>query len=165
MGDSSIKSIINIQSIKGCLIVPINGEMYDDYIIYLQKVILEKVKLTHAKEVIIDISAVKFLDSFTFGMLKKTAEMLLMLGAYVVFVGFQPGVASALIDLDLDFDNLLTALTIEDGFELLEYQKSISSPDIDDSDFENFHESESDQFNSVKSEFDKSYFNHSNFTK
>ena len=126
MSERSTLSMINIQSINGCLIVPVTSEVHDDYITLLQKAILEKVKATHAEEVLIDVSAVKFLDSFTFAMLKESAQMVSMLGAYVVFVGFQPGVASALIDLDVKFDDIFTAVTMEDGFELLEYQKSIN---------------------------------------
>ncbi|MBF0390643.1 MAG: STAS domain-containing protein [Desulfamplus sp.] len=132
MGDRSVLSIVNIQSINGCIIAPLNSEVHDDYIELFQRAVLEKVKLTCAKDVIIDVSAVKFLDSFTFEMLKESANMISMLGAYVVFVGFQPGVASALIDLDVQFDNIFTAVTIEDGFELLEYQKSIKIDDISD---------------------------------
>lgn len=132
MSDSSIVSMINIQSINGCLIVPVSSEVYDDYIRKLQTSILEKVKSTHAKEVLIDVSAVKFLDSFTFAMLKESAQMISMIGADVVFVGFQSGVASALIDLDVQFDDIFTAVNIEDGFELLEYQKSIKIDDISD---------------------------------
>ncbi|MBF0413076.1 MAG: STAS domain-containing protein [Desulfamplus sp.] len=131
MSKRSILSMINIQSINGCLIVPVTSEVHDDYITLLQKAILEKVKATHSKEVLIDVSAVKFLDSFTFAMLKESAQMVSMLGAYVVFVGFQPGVASALIDLDVKFDDIFTAVTMEDGFELLEYQKSINIDDAD----------------------------------
>ncbi|MBF0573851.1 MAG: STAS domain-containing protein [Desulfamplus sp.] len=134
MSERSILSMVNIQSINGCLIVPVNSEVYDDYISHLQKSILQKLKSTHAKEVLIDVAAVKFLDSFTFEMLKETAEMISMLGAEVVFVGFQPGVASALIDLDVNFDDLLTAVTIEDGFEILTYQKTISTADDDTTD-------------------------------
>ncbi|MBF0573043.1 MAG: STAS domain-containing protein [Desulfamplus sp.] len=132
MSDSSIVSMINIQSINGCLIVPVSSEVHDDYIKKLQKSILEKVKSTHAKEVLIDVSAVKFLDSFNFAMLKESAQMISMIGADVVFVGFQPGVASALIDLDIQFNDIFTAVTIEDGFEMLEYQKSIKIDDISD---------------------------------
>ncbi|MBF0211563.1 MAG: STAS domain-containing protein [Desulfamplus sp.] len=131
MGERSVLSMVNIQSINGCIIAPLNSEVHDDYIELFQRAVLEKVKLTCSKDVIIDVSAVKFLDSFTFEMLKESANMISMLGAYVVFVGFQPGVASALIDLDVQFDNIFTAVTIEDGFELLEYQKSINMADDD----------------------------------
>ncbi|MBF0112645.1 MAG: STAS domain-containing protein [Desulfamplus sp.] len=131
MGERSVLSMVNIQSINGCIIAPLNSEVHDDYIELFQRAVLEKVKLTRSKDVIIDVSAVKFLDSFTFEMLKESANMISMLGAYVVFVGFQPGVASALIDLDVQFDNIFTAVTIEDGFELLEYQKSINMADDD----------------------------------
>jgi rsbT antagonist protein RsbS len=42
-----------------------------------------------------------------------------MLGADMVFVGFQPGVASAAVDLGLDLGNIPTAITMDDGFAFL----------------------------------------------
>ncbi|MBF0231761.1 MAG: STAS domain-containing protein [Desulfamplus sp.] len=125
-----------MQVIHGCLIVTLNGDLYDDYVRQLQKGVLEKVKATCAKEVLIDVSQVRVIDSVTFAILEDTVRMVTMLGAKVVFVGFQAGVASALVDLDVEFDDILTAVTIEDGFELLRSDKSteLSTNDMELSD-------------------------------
>ena len=45
--------------------------------------------------------------------------MLSLLGARVVFSGFQPGVVAALIELEADFDCFTTALGLADAMELL----------------------------------------------
>lgn len=119
MSEYLVLSVFNMQIINGCLIVPVNGDLDDDYVCKLQKNILEKVKATCLKEVIIDVSAVKIVDSFTFSSFKSIAQMVTILGARVVFVGFQPGVASSLVDLDVELGGMLTAVTMEDGFELL----------------------------------------------
>ena len=47
-----------------------------------------------------------------------------MMGAIPVFVGFQPGVASVLVDLDIDFNDMLTAVTTEDAFDIIARQES-----------------------------------------
>lgn len=108
-----------IHILDNTLIVPVKGELDDDSMQQLQAEILDKAQTTSVTGVIIDMSAVKMLDSFVFSILADTAKMVSLLGARPVFVGFQAGAASALIDLNVDLDNITTALTIEDGLELL----------------------------------------------
>ena len=55
------------------------------------------------------------------------------------FVGFQAGVASSLVDLDLDLDEIETAVTMEDGLEYLQRfqrkpEEAESADDEDDDD-------------------------------
>ena len=57
----------------------------------------------------------------------SSTNMTMMLGAKVVFVGFQAGVASALVDLDVNFGVIPTVVSMEDGFELLQSMTSIVS--------------------------------------
>ena len=71
------------------------------------------------RQVVVDVSPVLFLDSGTFELLSSTAKMLSLLGARVVFSGFQPGVVAALIELEVDFDCFTTALGLADAMELL----------------------------------------------
>ncbi|MBF0101450.1 MAG: STAS domain-containing protein [Desulfobacterales bacterium] len=125
MNDRSFFSGINMQIVNNTIVIPVNGDMDDDYAMLLQKKILEKVKATSVRGVLIDMSDVKTLDTFTFSLLVDTARMISMLGTRVVFVGFQPGVVSALVDLDVDFKDISTAVTMEDGFELLQSNRTI----------------------------------------
>lgn len=108
-----------VHVINDILMVPVKGELDDDAVKHLQREILDRAGATAVQGVLLDMSAVRALDAFTFSMLADTARMLMLLGKRPVFVGFQPGVASALVDLDADLDNITTALTVEDGLELL----------------------------------------------
>jgi len=114
-----------IHILDNTLIVPVKGELDDDSMQQLQAEILDKAQTTSVTGVIIDMSAVKVLDSFVFSILADTAKMVSLLGARPVFVGFQAGAASALIDLNVDPDNITTALTMGDGLELL---RSLTPP-------------------------------------
>ncbi|MBF0226510.1 MAG: STAS domain-containing protein [Desulfobacterales bacterium] len=120
MNDSSFLSGLKIQIVNNCLLVPVNGAIDDDSVIELRKKILEKVKATCAKGVLIDLASVKVIDAFTFSILVETARMISILGARVIFIGIQAGVASALVDLDVDFGNIYTGVTMEDGFDMLQ---------------------------------------------
>ncbi|MBF0119893.1 MAG: STAS domain-containing protein [Desulfobacterales bacterium] len=116
-----------MQIVNDCLIFNLNEDLDDDNVRQIQKEIIEKVKGASTKGVIIDVSAVRVINVFTFSILRDTARMIYMLGAKVVFVGFKAGVASALVDLDIEFGDILTSVTMEDGFELLQSNVNISN--------------------------------------
>ena len=91
----------------------------DRAFLQFKKALLAKVHCDGMRQVVIDVSPVLFLDSDTFELLSSTAKMLSLLGARVVFSGFQPGVVAALIELEADFDCFTSALGLEDAMELL----------------------------------------------
>jgi len=122
MGDIGAFSALGMHTVGGFLVVPVNAELDDDYAVGLQKAILQKVKDTAAKGVLFDVSVLRIVDAYSFSVLTGTAKMVAMLGADVVFVGFQPGVASAVVDLGLDLGNIPTTITMDDGFAFLRNQ-------------------------------------------
>jgi anti-anti-sigma regulatory factor len=122
MEDVSNFSALGMNMVDNFLVVPVNVELDDDYVMQLRKGILEKVKATSTKGVLIDVSVVRILDVFTFSILADTARMVTMLGAAAVFVGFQAGVASALVDLEIDIGDIRTAVTMDDGFGMIRNQ-------------------------------------------
>ncbi len=105
---------------RGCLVVPIQVELYDEVVLQIQAAILERVKETGVKGVIIDVSGVDIMDSFIAKTISDTARMASMLGATTVLTGLKPGVAASLIDLDFELTDIQTAISIEEGFGILE---------------------------------------------
>jgi len=101
-----------------CLVVPIRDNIDEHYMLKLQEEIAANIKSSDAKEVLIDVSSMRILDLPVFDLMKKTAHMISIMGSQVAFVGFQPGVASSLVDLDADFGNIQTVVTMNDGFNL-----------------------------------------------
>lgn len=116
-----------IYAIKKCLIVPLKQNSDESTLKKTGKEVLNRLKESDINGVLIDVSAITILSSYGFSILKNMAGAISMMGANTVFVGFQPGVASSLVDLNLDFNNIVTALTTEDGLLLLEN----NSTDID----------------------------------
>lgn len=108
----------DMQVIRGCLIAPVPGDLDDAALSGFKDAVLLRVNRDSIRRVLIDVSARHILDSTGFTQLAACARMCTLLGARVVFVGFQPGVVSALIDLDLDVGDLVCAGTVEDGFTL-----------------------------------------------
>jgi rsbT antagonist protein RsbS len=106
--------------VRGCLVVTLPGELYDDSLRRIRREILERIRATKVRGMILDLSTVRVLDSFAFNFLADTARVALLLGVASVFVGLQPGVVSSLVDLEVEIDDVRTALTMEDGFEQIQ---------------------------------------------
>ena len=113
-------SISGMYIIKKCLIVPVMENSDEGVLKNLGKEVLNRLKETDITGVLIDVSAVSILSSYGFSILKNMSAAISMMGASAIFVGFQPGVASSLVDLNLDLNNIITALTTEDAFMMLD---------------------------------------------
>jgi len=106
---------------RGCLIVPVQAELYDKLVLQIQRDILSKIGEKGVKGVIIDVSAVAIMDSFVILALSDTAKMASLLGAHMVLVGLRPGVIISLVyDLGIQFKNVDTVATLEEAYKKLE---------------------------------------------
>ena len=119
MEEGTALSRVAMHITGGCLVVPIQVELYNEVILKLQKDILDRVNETGVKGVIIDVSAVDIIDSFIAQTMSDTARMASLLGATTMVVGLKPGVASSLVDLDFELEDMQTAITVDEGFRRL----------------------------------------------
>lgn len=116
MAGELISAGIDLHFIDDCLIVPVRSEIDDDYLKRLTRETLRKTSGTGIRGVLIDVSAVRVLEAFHFALLADMAKMVSLLGARAIFVGFQAGVAAALIDLEVNIQDISTVVTMADGF-------------------------------------------------
>jgi rsbT antagonist protein RsbS len=107
MAAELISAGIDLHFIDDCLIVPVRSEIDDDYLSRLTRETLRKTSGAGIKGVLIDVSAVRVLEAL--------AKMVSLLGARAIFVGFQAGVAAALIDLEVNLEDIRTVVTMADG--------------------------------------------------
>ena len=101
------------------LLVSIQVDMHDRLAMQLQDDLTERIALTGARAVLIDISALDTVDSFMGRMLGNIAAMSRVLDAETVLVGMQPAVAITLVELGMTLPGVRTALNVEKGMELL----------------------------------------------
>ena len=94
----------------GVLVAQVPDGIEDEALARFKTGLLERVHAVAPRGVVIDVSRVRLLDSASFAILAGSARMAAMLGARVVFAGFQPGVVSALMDLDVDASGLIAVL-------------------------------------------------------
>lgn len=100
--------IISIQTIAG-----------DQELINLKEELSIKVGEHRSKGVIIDVTTLDVLDSFSTRTLQNIAATVRLRGAETVIVGIQPDVAFAMVELGLKLNDINTALNLEDGILLL----------------------------------------------
>jgi rsbT antagonist protein RsbS len=136
MKDLSIDTETAMSIVRSCLVVTLQGELYDETLMRIRTDVLKKIQATKVRGMILDLCTVSVLDSLAFNFLADTARMTSLLGVASVFVGLQPGVVSSLVDLEVEIDDLRAALTMEDGFEQIENVLSMHGdpPDADAAD-------------------------------
>ena len=102
------------------LLVTIQVDMHDRLAMTLQDDLTNKIVAERARGVLIDISSLAVVDSFTGRMLGNIATMARVLDAETVVVGMQPAVAITLVELGLSLHGVHTALNIEQGIAMLQ---------------------------------------------
>lgn len=112
-------SNIPILQIGKNLIVPIQGDLHDQLVLELQGEILQRIERTSALGLILDVSALEFVDSFMARVLNDIATMAGLMGTQAVVVGMSPAIAIILMDLGLQLTKVPTARNLEKGIELL----------------------------------------------
>ena len=101
------------------LLVTVQVDMHDRLATTLQEDLAERIVKSHARAVLIDISALEIVDSFIGRMLGSIAAIARVLDAETVVVGMQPAVAITLVELGLALPGVRTALNVEKGMEIL----------------------------------------------
>lgn len=114
------------------LLVTIQVDLYDQLAENLEADLVNMVKKTSAKGVLIDVSSVSIIDSFMGRILGNIATMSKIMDADTVVVGMQPAVAITLVELGLPLKGVYTALNVEKGMELLRSKILLEEEDQED---------------------------------
>lgn len=110
---------IPILKLGDFLLVSIQTDLHDRMAEQLQHDILARISQTQAKGVLIDISALEMVDSFIGRTLADTARMANTLDANIIIVGMRPAVAITLVELGLSLGKVKTALSLDEGHNIL----------------------------------------------
>lgn len=104
------------------LIASVQAALSDSDTEQLRHDLMEQVSRFRAHGIIVDVTAIDVMDSFAARSLQTIAHMTRLRGADTVIVGLQPEVAFAMVQLGLVFDDMHTALDLEEGLALLNRQ-------------------------------------------
>ena len=110
------------------LIASVQAALTDSDTERLRYDLMERVSRFRAQGLIVDVTAIDVMDSFAARSLRTIAHMTRLRGADTVIVGLQPEVAFAMVQLGLMFDDMYTALDLEEGLALLNKQLGLEKP-------------------------------------
>lgn len=110
------------------LIASVQAALTDSDTERLREDLMERVGRFRAQGIIVDVTAIDVMDSFAARSLRTIAHMTRLRGADTVIVGLQPEVAFAMVQLGLVFDDMYTALDLEEGLSLLNRQLGLRKP-------------------------------------
>ena len=88
----------------------------------LQDDVMAQVGRFRSRGIIVDVTALDVMDSFVSRSLRGIAHMTRLRGAETVIVGIQPEVAFAMVQLGMNFEDVHTALDLEEGLAFLQQQ-------------------------------------------
>lgn len=97
------------------LIATVQAALTDADLLQLRSALLQQVVRCRSRGVIMDLTAVDVMDSFASRTLRDIAQTVRLRGAEMVIVGIQPEVAFAMVQLGLKFEDVATALDLEEG--------------------------------------------------
>ena len=136
MNQSVEPSKLTMHETQGCLVVPIQEELSKEAALQIQRSLLEQIHNVSVKGVVIDLSGVKIIDSVLWEIFSKTAQMIKMLGTPSVITGLSPGVVISIMDLNLDVNEVKTAMNLEGALEILTQSFNLQADDAESSEYD-----------------------------
>ncbi|TMQ57526.1 MAG: STAS domain-containing protein [Candidatus Eisenbacteria bacterium] len=101
------------------LIASIQAALTDTDLLELRDALLEQVGRYRSRGVIVDVTALDVMDSFSTRTLRDVAHMTRLRGAQTIIVGIQPEVAFAMAQFGLTLEGVPTKLDLEEGLTFL----------------------------------------------
>ena len=105
------------------LIASIQSALTDTDVLQLRDDVMAQVTRHRSRGIIVDVTSLDVMDSFVSRSLRGIAMMTRLRGAETVIVGIQPEVAFAMVQLGMSFEDVQTALDLEEGLALLQARK------------------------------------------
>lgn len=108
------------------LIATIQSALTDADLIQLRDELASRVGRYRSLGVVIDVTVLDVIDSFSVRTLRAVVQMLTLRGAETVIVGIQPEVAFAMVQLGVTLEREATALDLEEGLVYLNQKTKVS---------------------------------------
>ncbi len=109
------------------LIASVQAALTDADLTGLQNDLLEEAQRRRCHGVIVDVTALDVMDSFSTRTLQSLAAMLRLRGVETVIAGIQPDVAVAMVRLGLTMPDVRTALDLDEALAYLQAKQQGSA--------------------------------------
>ena len=105
---------------RNFLIASVQAVLTDQDLVTLRDRLVAQVGRFRSDGVILDVTGLDVMDSFSVRTLRDMAHMIRLRGADTVIVGIQPEVAFSMVQLGLSLEGVPTALDLEEGLAYLD---------------------------------------------
>lgn len=123
---------IPIIRLRQCLLVSIQTELHDRLALRLQEELMEEVRRTGARGVVLDISSVEVIDSYITRILQDIGKGVRFMGSLCFIVGLRPAVAMTLVEMGIELDSVRTALNLDQALDKLDQLYRLDRLEEDD---------------------------------
>src|SRR5258705_3003172 len=106
------------------LIATVQSALNDTDLLQLRDALVTRVGKFRSRAVIVDVTCLDVMDSFSSRTLRDIAHMIRLRGAETLIVGIQPEVAFSMVQLGLTLEGVATALDLEEGLAYLDRKPS-----------------------------------------
>jgi rsbT antagonist protein RsbS len=96
--DPSASGHFGMTCVNGTLVVTVTRDLGDDATAAIQSAVLDAVHGHHARRVVLDLTAVPYLDLSEFDALRRISQAAGLMGASTTVVGLQPGIIMHLME-------------------------------------------------------------------
>lgn len=110
---------ISVLRAGNILLTSLQDGLTDRDLLDMQADLLEAIGEMEASGVVMDVSALEAVDSYTVRILGETVRMAEILGCAVVVSGIRPAVAMTLVQMEKEQRDFTTALDLENGMMLV----------------------------------------------
>ena len=107
------------------LIATIQSALTDADLLQLRDELAGRVGQYRARGVVIDVTVLDVIDSFSVRTLRAIVHMLKLRGSETVIAGIQPEVAFAMVQLGVTLESEATALDLEEGLIYLDQKTKV----------------------------------------
>jgi rsbT co-antagonist protein RsbR len=97
------------------LLLPVIGTLDSQRALEMTEKLLDRIKESRSRCVIIDITGVELVDTSTANAVLKMTRAARLLGANCVLTGVRPEIAQTMVQLNIDMENVRTLRTLKDG--------------------------------------------------
>ncbi|HMU38412.1 MAG TPA: STAS domain-containing protein [Pseudomonadota bacterium] len=112
---------IPILRIRDLLLVSIQVDLHDLLVEQLQSDILKELERKSARGLVLDISALNLLDTYTARAFVHTAQMAKLMGTRTIVSGMTPAIAMTLTEMGFSASGFETALDLESALTALSF--------------------------------------------
>ena len=113
---------VAMQLSRDVLVAFIQVDLDEAVLTRFRQDLLDRVHASAPRAVVLEISGVETMDTAEFAALRRVISTVAIMGTQSILVGMQPGVVSALVEMNADVDGLVTAIDIDAAFTMLDEQ-------------------------------------------